>query len=92
MSMTHSGCVNATPSPADTNSQSVGTVSHSRTVFISTPQSRKMSSIAVKKVVAEKAVSAKVPVKKAPAKKAPHKSLAVPIPVATVESGAELTT
>jgi hypothetical protein len=43
-------------------------------------------------VVAEKAVSAKVPVKKAPAKKAPHKSLAVPIPVATVESGAELTT
>ncbi|KAE8757190.1 H-NS histone family protein [Paraburkholderia madseniana] len=48
--------------------------------------------VAVKKVVAEKAASAKVPVKKAPAEKAPRKSVAVPAPVATVESGAELTT
>ncbi|MFL9992402.1 H-NS family nucleoid-associated regulatory protein [Paraburkholderia sediminicola] len=47
---------------------------------------------AVTKAVAKKAVSAKVPVKKAPAKKAPRKSVAVPAPVATVESGAELTT
>lgn len=40
-----------------------------------------------KKAVAKKAVSTKVPVKKAP-----RKSVAVPAPVATVESGAELTT
>jgi DNA-binding protein H-NS len=43
--------------------------------------------VAAKKVVGKKAVSAKVP-----AKKAPRKSVAVPAPVATVESGAELTT
>jgi len=43
--------------------------------------------VAVKKVVAKKAVSAKVP-----AKKAPRQSVAVPAPVAAVESGAELTT
>ncbi|OAJ59382.1 hypothetical protein A6V36_27440 [Paraburkholderia ginsengiterrae] len=43
--------------------------------------------VAVKKVVAEKAVSAK-----APAKKTPRQSMAVPAPVAAVESGAELTT
>jgi DNA-binding protein H-NS len=48
--------------------------------------------VAVKKVVAKKAVSAKVMAKKAPAKKAPRKSVAVAAPVATVESGAELTT
>ncbi|CAB3690976.1 H-NS family nucleoid-associated regulatory protein [Paraburkholderia rhynchosiae] len=45
-----------------------------------------------KKPVAKKAVSAKVPAKKALAKKAPRKSVAVPAPVATVESGPELTT
>ncbi len=45
-----------------------------------------------KKTAAKKAVSAKVPAKKAPAKKAPRKSAAAPSPVATVESGAELTT
>ena len=59
-----------------------------------------------KKTAAKKAVSAKAPAKKAaaknavpvavkkeaPAKKAPRKSVAVPAPVATVESGAELTT
>jgi DNA-binding protein H-NS len=45
-----------------------------------------------KKTAAKKAVSAKVPAKKAPAKKAPRKSVAVPTPVATVESGAESTT
>ena len=45
-----------------------------------------------KKTAAKKAVSAKVPAKKAPAKKAPRKSAAVPSPVASVESGAELTT
>jgi len=44
------------------------------------------------KTAAKKAVSTKVPVKKAPAKKVPRKSVAVPAPVATVESGAELTT
>ncbi|NPT58245.1 H-NS family nucleoid-associated regulatory protein [Paraburkholderia elongata] len=48
--------------------------------------------VAVKKVVAEKAVSAKVPARKAPAEKAPRQSAAVPAPVATVESGAGLTT
>lgn len=48
--------------------------------------------VAVKKVVAKKAVSAKVPAKKAPAKKAPRQRVAVPAPVAAVESGAELTT
>jgi hypothetical protein len=48
--------------------------------------------IAKKAPTAKKAVSAKVPVKKAPAKRAPRKSVAVPAPVATVESGAELTT
>ena len=47
---------------------------------------------AVTKAVAKKAVSAKVPVKKTPAKKAPRKSVAEPTPLATVESGAELTT
>jgi hypothetical protein len=40
-----------------------------------------------KKTAAKKAVSAKVP-----AKKAPRKSVAVPAPLAIVESGAELTT
>ncbi|MGF6758287.1 H-NS family nucleoid-associated regulatory protein [Paraburkholderia sp. GAS42] len=58
-----------------------------------------------KKTAARKAVSAKAPakkaaakntvpaaVKKAPAKKAPRKTAAVTAPVATVESGAELTT
>jgi DNA-binding protein H-NS len=40
-----------------------------------------------KKTAAKKVVSAKVP-----AKKAPRKSVAVPAPLATVESGAELTT
>ncbi|MGE8160357.1 H-NS family nucleoid-associated regulatory protein [Paraburkholderia sp. NPDC080076] len=40
-----------------------------------------------KKTAAKKAANAKVPVKKAP-----RKSVAVPAPVATVESGAELTT
>ncbi|SOE66750.1 H-NS histone family protein [Burkholderia sp. OK233] len=50
-----------------------------------------------KKTAAKKAVGAKVPIKKAPAKKAPakkapRKSVAVPAPVATVESGAGLTT
>jgi DNA-binding protein H-NS len=45
-----------------------------------------------KKTAAKKAVSAKVPAKTAPAKKAPRKNVAVPAPVATVESGAELTT
>ena len=45
-----------------------------------------------KKTAAKKAVSAKVPAKKAPAKKAPRKSVAVPAPVATIESGPELTT
>jgi DNA-binding protein H-NS len=40
-----------------------------------------------KKTAAKKAVSAK-----APAKKSPRKSVAVPAPLATVESGAELTT
>ncbi|MEW9585274.1 H-NS family nucleoid-associated regulatory protein [Paraburkholderia sp. DGU8] len=45
-----------------------------------------------KKTAAKKAVSAKVPAKKAPAKKAPRQSVAVRAPVATVESGAELTT
>ena len=44
------------------------------------------------KTAAKKAVSAKVSVKKAPAKHAPRKSVAVPAPLATVESGAELTT
>jgi DNA-binding protein H-NS len=48
--------------------------------------------VAVKKVVAKKAVSAKVQAKKAPAKNAPRQSVAVPAPVAAVESGAELTT
>ncbi|MBU7440259.1 H-NS family nucleoid-associated regulatory protein [Paraburkholderia fungorum] len=48
--------------------------------------------VAKKAPTAKKAVSAKVPVKKAPAKQAPRKSVAVPAPVATVESGAELTT
>jgi hypothetical protein len=33
----------------------------------------------------------KLPAKKAPAKKAPRKNVAVPAPVAIVESGAELT-
>ncbi|SMG39482.1 H-NS family nucleoid-associated regulatory protein [Paraburkholderia susongensis] len=47
---------------------------------------------AVKKVVAKKAVSAKVPAKKTPAKNAPRQSVAVPAPVAAVESAAELTT
>jgi DNA-binding protein H-NS len=55
---------------------------------------------AAKKATAQKAVSAKAPAKKAAAKnavsaavkKAPRKSVAVPAPVATVESGAELTT
>jgi len=47
--------------------------------------------VAKKAPTAKKAVSAKVPVKKAPAKKAPRKSVAVPAPVAAVESGAELT-
>ncbi|MGY6121596.1 H-NS family nucleoid-associated regulatory protein (plasmid) [Paraburkholderia strydomiana] len=59
----------------------------------------------VKKTVAKKAVSAKVSakkaaakntvpvaVKRASAKKAPRQSVAVPAPVAAVESGAELTT
>jgi DNA-binding protein H-NS len=48
--------------------------------------------VTVKKMVAKKTVSAKVPPKKAPAKKAPRQSVAVPAPVAAVESGAELTT
>lgn len=48
--------------------------------------------VAKKATTAKKAVSAKVPVKKVPAKRAPRKSVAVPAPVATVESGAELTT
>ena len=48
--------------------------------------------VAVKKVIAKKAVSAKVPAKKVPAKKAPRQSVAVPAPVAAVESGAGLTT
>ncbi|HEX7907682.1 MAG TPA: H-NS family nucleoid-associated regulatory protein, partial [Paraburkholderia sp.] len=48
--------------------------------------------VAVKKMVAKEAVSAKFPVKKAPAKKGPRQSVAVPAPVAAVESGAELTT
>ncbi|WP_408431942.1 H-NS family nucleoid-associated regulatory protein [Paraburkholderia sp. RL18-101-BIB-B] len=43
--------------------------------------------VVAKKVVAKKSVSAK-----APAKKAPRQSVAVPAPVAAVESGAELTT
>lgn len=47
---------------------------------------------AAKETAAKKAVSAKVPVKKAPAKKAPRKSVAVPAPVAIVESDVELTT
>ncbi|WP_341313764.1 H-NS family nucleoid-associated regulatory protein [Paraburkholderia sp. IMGN_8] len=47
--------------------------------------------VAVKKMVAKESVSAKLPAKKAPAKKAPR-SVAVPAPVAAVESGAELTT
>jgi DNA-binding protein H-NS len=47
---------------------------------------------AVTMAVAKKAVSAKVPVKKAPTNKAPRESVAVPAPLATVESGAELTT
>ncbi|MFL9912726.1 H-NS family nucleoid-associated regulatory protein [Paraburkholderia sp. RL17-337-BIB-A] len=55
---------------------------------------------AAKKTTANKAVNAKAPAKKAVAKnavpaavkKAPRKSVAVPAPVATVESGAELTT
>ncbi|REG60806.1 H-NS histone family protein [Paraburkholderia sp. BL6669N2] len=45
-----------------------------------------------KKSVAKKAVSAKVPAQKVPAKKVPRKSVAVPVPVAADESGAELTT
>jgi DNA-binding protein H-NS len=45
-----------------------------------------------KKTAARKAVSTKVPAKTAPAKKASRKSVAVPAPLATVESGAELTT
>ncbi|MGF6780821.1 H-NS family nucleoid-associated regulatory protein [Paraburkholderia sp. GAS334] len=61
--------------------------------------------VAVKKTAAKKAVNAKEPAKKAPAKKvatasvkkapaktAPRKSVAVTVPVATVEPGAELTT
>ncbi|CAE6696293.1 H-NS family nucleoid-associated regulatory protein [Paraburkholderia domus] len=48
--------------------------------------------VAKKAPTAKKAVSAKVPVKKAPAKRAPRKSVAVPAPVATVESSAALTT
>ncbi|MFM0185544.1 H-NS family nucleoid-associated regulatory protein [Paraburkholderia nemoris] len=47
---------------------------------------------AAKKTAAKKAVSAKVSAKKAPTKKAPRKSVAAPAPLATVESGAELTT
>ena len=50
---------------------------------------------AVTKVVAKKALTAKkTAAKKSPAKKAPRKSVAVaaPAPLATVESGAELTT
>lgn len=47
---------------------------------------------AAKKTVAKKAVSAKVPANRAPAKKAPRKSVAATAPVATIESGAELTT
>ncbi|MFM0543719.1 H-NS family nucleoid-associated regulatory protein [Paraburkholderia strydomiana] len=48
---------------------------------------------AVKKAVAKKAPMAKkTAAKKAPAKKTPRKSVAVPAPLATVESGAELTT
>ncbi|WP_341313591.1 H-NS family nucleoid-associated regulatory protein [Paraburkholderia sp. IMGN_8] len=46
----------------------------------------------VKKTAVQKAVSATVPAKKAPAKNAPRQSVAVPAPVAAVESGAELTT
>ncbi|SIO71978.1 H-NS histone family protein [Burkholderia sp. GAS332] len=46
---------------------------------------------AAKKTAAKKAVSAKVPANRAPAKKAPRKSVAALAPVATVESGAELT-
>ena len=46
---------------------------------------------AAKKTAAKKAVSTKVRAKKALAKKAPRKSVAVPVPMATVESGAELT-
>jgi DNA-binding protein H-NS len=49
------------------------------------------NAVAKKAPTAKKAVSAKIPVKKAPAKKAPRKSVAVPAPVATVESGADLT-
>ncbi|MFM0691346.1 H-NS family nucleoid-associated regulatory protein [Paraburkholderia graminis] len=45
-----------------------------------------------KKTAAKKAMSAKVPAKKAAAKKASRQSVAVPAPVSTVESGAELTT
>jgi DNA-binding protein H-NS len=48
--------------------------------------------VAVKKVVAKKAVSSKLPAKKASAKKAPRSSVTVPVPVAAVESSAELTT
>ncbi|MFL9914794.1 H-NS family nucleoid-associated regulatory protein [Paraburkholderia fungorum] len=48
--------------------------------------------VAAKKVVARKAVSAKMPAKKAPAKKGLRESVAVPAPVAAVESGAEFTT
>lgn len=59
---------------------------------VATTKTAPTKKVAVKKVVAEKAVSAKVPAKKAPAKKAPRQSVAVPAPVATVESGAELTT
>jgi DNA-binding protein H-NS len=48
---------------------------------------------AVTKAVAKKAPTAKkTAAKKAPEKKAPRKSVAVPAPLATVESGAELTT
>ncbi|MFP3564078.1 H-NS family nucleoid-associated regulatory protein [Paraburkholderia sp. SIMBA_030] len=54
---------------------------------VATTKTAPTKKVAVKKVVAKKAVSAKVP-----AKKAPRRSVAVPAPVATVESGAELTT
>jgi hypothetical protein len=47
---------------------------------------------AAKKIAAKKVVGAKIPAKKAPAKNAPRQSVAVPAPVATAESDAELTT
>jgi hypothetical protein len=48
--------------------------------------------VAVKKVVPKKAVGGSVRAKTASAKNAPRHSVAVPAPVATVESDAELTT